>query len=367
MKFVWKVLLWGAVGTALLAESPVGMVTRTYNDPSRPNWRSPGPRPDLTVVWYPAPEGTPTTTSWDKSPSPFAESFIKTPLAPDAPVATSPARYPLVLLSHGATSVPWSLIWFGRYLAAHGYICAAVAHHGDTGYEGEPLPQGFVLMSERAKDLTVVLDRLLADPMFGPRIDPKRIGAAGHSSGGETVIALAGGIFETDNLAKYCQERPRSAFCASSPEVRAKIEKFEEMRKKDPALARLYASQNRSYRDARIRAVFAMAPAIGPAFTREGLAPVKIPVAIVVGSADSITPAEEHAERYAKLIRGATLRVIPHAGHMLFGGECTSTGKEKLPVLCVDDPAVDRHQILQTVSADALSFFNASLGVAGKK
>src|SRR5262249_35905809 len=107
----------------------------------------------------------------------------------------------------------------------------------------------------------------------------------------------------------------------------------------------------------------AMAPAIGPAFTREGLAPVKIPVAIVVGSADSITPAEEHAERYAKLIGGAKLAIIPHAGHMVFCGGCSSVGQAELRVLCVDDPAVERHQVLQTVSADALSFFNASLGV----
>jgi len=42
-----------------------------------------------------------------------------------------------------------------------------------------------------------------------------------------------------------------------------------------------------------------MAPAIGPGFTQAGLEPVKIPVFIAAGSADTITPADEHAERYA--------------------------------------------------------------------
>lgn len=350
----------GILGTISFAQSPVGMVVRNYTDRSRPNWRGEGPRPEFTVVWYPAPKGVPTTTAWDKSPSPFAESFVKIPLAPD--VTLPSGRYPLVLLSHGATSAPWSLIWLGTYLASHGYIAAAVAHHGDTGYEGAPLPQGFILMSERAKDMTVVLDRLLDDPKFRDHIDAKRIGAAGHSSGGETVIALAGGIFDPDNMRRYCEEHSQSPFCKSSPQIRANIEKFEELQKKDPTLARLYARQNESFRDARIRAVVALAPAVGPAFSKAGLDPVKIPVSIVVGGADEITPAEEHAKHYAKLIRGAKLEVIDKAGHMIFGGECTAEGQKKLAVLCVDDPSINRHQVLQKVSSDALRFFNRNLG-----
>jgi predicted dienelactone hydrolase len=367
MKSGFAFLFYAITTSLLTAGNPVGMVIRQYADPSRPNWRAAGPRPEMTVVWYPAVAGTAMTIAWDKSPPPFAGSFVVIPVAPDAPLAPSRERYPLILLSHGATSVPWSLMWLGVYLASHGYIAAALVHHGDTGYEGEPLAQGFVLMSERAKDMSVVLDRLLADPMFGERIDPERIGAAGHSSGGETVIALAGGIFDPENIRKYCQGRPQSAFCAMPPEIRAKMEKFEELRKKDGALAELYAHQNLSYRDPRVRAVFAMAPAVGPGFTQAGLDPVKIPVSIVVGSADVITPPDEHAAYYAKLIRGAKLTVIPRAGHMIFGGECTAQGRKTLAVLCVDDPSVDRHRVLQRVAGDALTFFNANLGVQDRR
>jgi predicted dienelactone hydrolase len=355
-------LVLASCAASLFADAPVGMVVRQYTDPSRPNWRVTGPRPELTVVWYPAVEGASTTTAWDKSPSPFKESFVRIPLAPDAALSATRPRYPLVLLSHGATSVPWSLIWLGTYLAARGYIGAAVAHHGDTSYEGEPLPQGFILMSERAKDMSVVLDRLLDDPKFGEHIDSQRIGAAGHSSGGETVITLAGGIFDPVNMRKYCEKRPQSAFCTSSPQIRANLERFEELRKKDRSLAELYARQNESYRDPRIRAVVALAPAVGPAFDKSGLDPVKIPVSIVVGSADKITPADEHAEHYAKLIRGAKLRVIPNADHMIFGGECTAEGRKKLAVLCEDHPSVDRHKVLRSVAEDTLAFFNANLG-----
>lgn len=359
MKSAWYGWLYALVSGMALAQGPVGMVTRPYTDAARVNWRAAGPRPTFTVVWYPAAPDVAATTEWDKSP--FADSFVRPALAPGAPLSKARSRYPVVLLSHGATSVPWSLTWLGAHLAAHGYIAAAVAHHGDTGYEGQPLPQGFILMSERARDLSVVLDRLLADPVFGPHIDLERIGAAGHSSGGETVIAIAGGIFDTENMRAYCDARPQSTFCAMSPQIRENVEKFEALRKKDPALDELYRRQSRSYRDPRVRAVFSLAPAVGPAFTEASLQPVTIPVAIVVGSADKITPAEEHAERYARLIRGATLTVIPHAGHMLFGGECTPAGRQKMPVLCEDHPLVDRHKVLGRVAADALTFFDRHL------
>jgi len=367
MLLALALLLCAAASAAPVVAGPVGMVVREYTDPSRPNWRTSGHRPVLTVVWYPAAAGAPTTIDWSKAPSPFAESFVKIPLAPDAAVSASRPRYPIVLLSHGATSTPWSLIWLGVYLASHGYIAAAVAHHGDTGYEGQPLPQGFVLMSERAKDMSVAIDHLLADPKFGERIDPKRIGAAGHSSGGETVIALAGGMFDPANMRKYCEERPKSAFCVASPEIRENLRRFEDLKKKDRSLAELYERQNESYRDPRIRAVVALAPAVGPAFNRAGLDSVRIPVSIVVGDADTITPADEHAQHYAKLIRGAKLTVIPHAGHMIFGGECTAEGRKKLAVLCDDGPLVDRREVLRSVASSALAFFNASLGVLARQ
>jgi predicted dienelactone hydrolase len=51
--------------------------------------------------------------------------------------------------------------------------------------------QGFTLWWERAKDLSTVLDDVLADPDFGPHIDRRRIGAAGFSLGGYTVIEFA--------------------------------------------------------------------------------------------------------------------------------------------------------------------------------
>ncbi len=72
------------------------------------------------------------------------------------------------------------MAWLGTYLAARDYIVVAVNHPGNnavTGYTTQGFNEGW----ERAGDLTTVITDLLADPRFGSKIDPDRIGAAGFS------------------------------------------------------------------------------------------------------------------------------------------------------------------------------------------
>ena len=85
------------------------------------------------------------------------------------------------------------MAWFGCTLAANGYIAVAVNHPGNNGAEGYTV-LGFSTWWERARDLSTVIDAMLADPAFGSRIDARRIGAAGFSLCGYTVIEIAGGI-----------------------------------------------------------------------------------------------------------------------------------------------------------------------------
>jgi predicted dienelactone hydrolase len=73
--------------------------------------------------------------------------------------------------------------------------------------------EGFSLWWLRAVDLSAVVDAVLDDKTFGSQIDPAHIGAAGHSLGGYTVIAVAGGITEPARLQAFCAH-PRPARCA---------------------------------------------------------------------------------------------------------------------------------------------------------
>jgi len=293
----------GPAPLAAWAASPVGMAIRPYVDTAGQNWSHTGPRPLKTVIWYPAPTNTPATPLplsektaiyfGDPRSAPF---FKPIPIAFDAPLAPGPRR-PLILLSHGSTGLGLSLEWLAQSLAARGYIVAAVNHHGNTIAEGHLLPQGFGLPWERADDLRAVLTALLGDPVFGPAIDPHRIGAAGHSAGGETVIALAGGRYDRGRLMAYCASAASlgDATCEPRDAIRRSIETIAALDRTDPAVHASLQRARLSHRDPRIRAVFAIAPALGPGFAAADLASVHVPVAIaiVVGDADETAPPPE--------------------------------------------------------------------------
>jgi predicted dienelactone hydrolase len=99
----------------------------------------------------------------------------------------------------------------------------------------------------------------------------------------------------------------------------------------DPDFRQRYGEAHNSYRDERVRAVFAMAPRPGPVFTPESLGNISIPVAIVTGRADDTAPPTSGAEALAKAIPHATLKLFPQAGHYVFWGTCTTVGSRGRP------------------------------------
>jgi predicted dienelactone hydrolase len=352
-------------GTAS-ADSPtqppakVGVAFRRFTPPEPYNWRGSTTHALVTVIWYPA------VADAEARPQHFGPPdgpafFIADPVAENAAVAPSPARLPLILLSHGTGGTAQSLAWFASALAAQGYIVAGVNHPGNNATEPYTV-QGFMLWWQRAEDLSRVLDGMLADPEFGPRIDRQRIGAAGFSLGGYTMMVIAGGISSRAQLAAYCQEHPGQGSCKAPPEFADSITKGDELARTDPAFAAALGESGKSYRDPRVRAVFAMAPALAPAFTPESLAAIKIPVAIVAGEGDPIVPVGENARHYAAAIPDAELTVFPGAvAHYTFLDLCTPAGREAHPALCVDAPGIDRAAIHQATAGMASKFFGASL------
>ena len=83
--------------------------------------------------------------------------------AVDAALATTPTRFPPVVLSHGTGGTGGNLAWLGTALARAGYVAAAVNHPGNKRIDGYTVA-GFTLWWERARDLSAVIDGVLADP-----------------------------------------------------------------------------------------------------------------------------------------------------------------------------------------------------------
>ena len=81
---------------------------------------------------------------------------------------------------------------------------------------------------------SAALDAILADPSFGPRIDASRIGAAGFSIGGFSVLGLAGATVDMAQFQAACAKVP--ATCDSPPEFESLVPQLRTMMQSDPAL-----------------------------------------------------------------------------------------------------------------------------------
>src|SRR5436189_5672667 len=169
---------------------------------ARRSWTRPQDRPLATAVWYPAALGS-RESEWRVGIFNAGWNAQKPPLS-----AATTKRALIVVLSHGTGGGAAGMAWLAETLSSSGSIVAAVNHHGNTAAEPTYQLQGFMLWWERARDISVLIDKLLADPQFGAHIDPSRIGVAGFSLGGYTALATVGVRLAQQQWKRCCASPP---------------------------------------------------------------------------------------------------------------------------------------------------------------
>jgi dienelactone hydrolase len=114
-------------------------------------------------------------------------------VVPDARPAKG--RFPVILFSHGAPGTPEDYRQLLERWAAEGYVVVAPTYPVTT--TGGPTDAGYADQRDQVRDARFVLDRVLAldrksvaQGGLGGILDRKHIGAAGHSMGGLTTLAL---------------------------------------------------------------------------------------------------------------------------------------------------------------------------------
>jgi predicted dienelactone hydrolase len=360
-------LVWASV--AARAQRPemlhVGVMTRVFH-PKEPvrNWR--GAAHELKcVIWYPAVASVVEVKQMVGPPD--APLFEAGMAAPDALLATprlaasKKGGWPMVLLSHGTGGSAIQMACLGTALARAGFIAVAVDHPGNNS-EGRMTREGMALWWERATDLSQVLDSMLADRTFGDQIDQARVGAAGYSIGGYAVMELAGAQTDINEFFRECKQDADLAVChvAEARSMGSPEEMLKEVRKTSgESLAR----SGDDFSDARIGAVFAIAPAVGFTLTQDSLGAIRLPVEIVVGDFDKIAPPRDNAEILYHDVKGSRLTVLPRVGHYTFLDACTADGAKAFPLYCTDERGVEREAVHAKVAGMAVAFFRRSLRV----
>jgi predicted dienelactone hydrolase len=367
MRVFLLVFAWVAVGVSAGAsksdknrppmEFKAGVTTRVFHPKAQRNWRGAEHQELRVTVWYPAAENA--VEAQQVIGPPDAPLLLAGKAAEHAAMAPALEKWPLILLSHGTGGSAMQMAWLGTALARAGFIAAAVNHPGNNALEPYTA-EGFVLWWERATDLSEVLDGMLADPEFGPKIDGDRVGAAGFSIGGYTVLALGGARADISVIVDMCKQQPNVAVC--------RVPEMKEMGTPEQMLATVrrtsgvsLAQSNESYRDPRVHAIFAIAPAVGMTLTPDSMHAMRVPVEIVVGSADPIATPKDNADYIRAHIRGARERVLPNVAHYTFLDTCTAAGKQQLGVFCEDPPNVDREAVHAQVDEMAVQFFERAL------
>lgn len=254
----------------------------------------------------------------------------------------------VVVLSHGAMGSARGLSWIGEKLAAVGFVVLGMNHFGESSIYGQDTqdPRATALIWQRPQDISAVLDRFSAQPIFQKNVNWSNVVAIGHSSGGQTAAMLAGATFDLQRLTEYCaSEQSKGDLSCNYGSNRASAP--------DTFKKQFSASQ----RDARVKMVVMLDPALGSAVQPESLRAVKIPTLVAGALNNDFLPWPQHGLRYATEIPNAKTNLLKgQEGHFIFLTACRHPTKVMGVALCEDRQGVDR-KATQDALADTLIKF----------
>lgn len=258
----------------------------------------------------------------------------------------------LIVLSHGTGGTELGHSSLAEALAQHGYLVAALRHPGDNWRDRTLLQKSAArYFTERPQHVSRVIDTLLRDPDWSDRIardaHGPRVGAVGHSAGGYTVLALAGGQPDPSRIATHCEGHRADdpIFCSMG-------------RARQPATGPVAPTPPiPPLIDTRVRAVVAFAP-VGVVFSAQSLAKVRIPTAIYAAEQDRFLVPRFHADWIARNLPEAELHRVPNAWHFAFMDTPSTPVPSEDGDIGANPPGFDRQAFLRQLKHDLPFFFD---------
>lgn len=261
------------------------------------------------------------------------------------------------MFSHGAMGAAKGYQWIGRLLAAQGIVTIGLNHYGESWIYGpEHINHSTVLQfALRPQDARFVLDQLEQrqakldhSTLFSQPLNWQNLTAIGHSSGGATMLALAGARFQLTLALDYCQKTPASVdrSCGYLPAA--------------AVLAKVAVDASANYQDPRVQRVIALDPAMGHLVLPDSLTQLQVPVLLVGSVQNDFLPYDQHAGWYAAhLPQVQSIRLEQGEGHFVYLDACRHAHQALGVSLCQDKTGVDRTAVQQQLAPALLQFIAA--------
>jgi predicted dienelactone hydrolase len=293
----------------------------------------PGGKPLEIGIWYPSPAPVKATVMGLTTMSVAVNGIAQG------------KALPLVVISHGTGGS-----FLGHYdtaiaLADAGFVVAAVTHAGDN-YADQSRSADVM---DRPRQASRVIDHMLSTWGDHALIDQARIGMFGFSAGGFTTLVSIGGIPDFSKVGPMCRQYPGDFACQL-------------IAKSGSHLAAPLTSTTAQPVDPRIKAAVVAAPALGFAFSPDGLKNVKVPAQLWRAENDVLLPHPRYAEAVQlALPQAADYHVVPNAGHFDFLVPCSNALESIAPAICASAAGFDRAAFHASFNAAVVSFFKRTL------
>jgi len=253
-----------------------------------------------------------------------------------------PGRHALVVISHGHLGSLLGHHDLATSLVRAGYVVASLTHAGDSSQDRSRVGTQDLFVG-RPRQVSALIDAVLADPVMSSLIDESRIGACGFSMGGYTVLAMAGAQPNFALIDDYCLRPHFLDLCDIKQAIRS------------------YRAPQNGLADRRVKAVVAMAP-FDAFWGRSELEAITCPVLLFSAEKDQMIHPGEYIEHvHSALPTGSAYKTISGAGHFVFLAPCSPEQALQRPDLCQDPAGVDRQKVHAEIFQDMISFFDSKL------
>lgn len=256
-------------------------------------------------------------------------------------------NFPLVIISHGSGGTNWGYRSIALSLVNNGFA-VGMPLHPKNNYQNNSAEGTISNWTDRPKHLSASIDAILANQEIAENIDNSKIAVIGHSAGGYSALAVAGGTADTSHIIELCTSTPQAnePFCGLVRE-----------NKLDKAVIR-----NRQ--DKRVKAIVMMAP-VGVLFrSKNALDKVSIPALMLRAEKDLELTEPYEAEVIAKNYKDPRLLTyctVPGAGHYSFITPFPEAMRSELGVVAEDPAGFDRNAFHKLLSSDVVTWLDQTL------